>query len=97
MSKNEITAEQVEQWKKQHGKVFVAKGEGKTAYYRKPTRQDLSYAMTLKEQPLDMYDTLLKNCFLGGEPLHEDPDYLLGLAPLAEKMIAVKSIEVGEV
>lgn len=46
MIKKEITAEQVEQWKKEHGRVFTAKGDGKMAYYRKPTRKDLSYAMT---------------------------------------------------
>lgn len=96
MSKKEITAEQVEQWKKEHGRVFTAKSDGKMAYYRKPTRKDLSYAMTLKDQPLDMYETLLRNCFLGGDPLHEDPDYLLAMESLAEKMIAVKSVEVGE-
>ena len=99
MAKNEttITAEQVERWKKEHGKVFTASCDGKTAYYRKPTRKDLSYAMTLKDQPLDMYETLLKNCFLGGDPImHEDTDYLLGCVGLAEKMISVKSVEVGE-
>lgn len=96
MSKKEITAEQVEQWKREHGKVFVAKADGLTAYYRKPTRKDLSYAMTLKEQPLDMYETLLRNCYLGGAALHEDMDYLLGLYSLAEMMIHVKSVEVGE-
>lgn len=96
MSKTEITPEKVERWKKEHGRVFIAKCEGKAAYYRKPTRKDLSYAMTLKGQPLDMYETLLRSCFLGGEPLHDDPDALLGCAPLAEKMIEVKSVEVGE-
>ena len=97
MSKKEITQTQIEQWKKEHGKVFVACADGYKAYYRKPTRKDLSYAMTLKEQPLDMYEMLLKNCFLGGDPiLHEDPDFLLGCAELAEKMLAVKCVEVGE-
>ena len=97
MNKNEVTIEQIEQWKKEYGKVFVAKGNGKTAYYRKPSRKDLSYAMTLKDQPLDMYETLLRNCFLGGDAImHEDMDYLLGCVGLAEKMISVKSVEVGE-
>ena len=98
MNKNEITAEQVEQWKKQHGKVFVASADGHKAYYRKPTRKDLSYAMTLQNQPLDLTEALLKNCFLGGEPLHEDPDYLLGCSgELVDRMIHIKKVEVGEV
>ena len=91
MNKNEITAEQVEQWKKEHGKVFVAEADGKKAYYRKPTRKDLSYALTLQDQPL-------KNCFLGGDAImHEDMDYLLGCSgELVERMVKVKKVEVGE-
>lgn len=96
MGKTEITAEQVEQWKKEHGKVFEIKAEGKTAYYRKPNRKDLSYALTLKSQPLDMDETLLRSCFLGGEPFHEDLDYLLGMDTLVDQMLTVKKVEVGE-
>lgn len=99
MNKNEITAEQVEQWKKQHGKVFVASADGHKAYYRKPTRKDLSYALTLQNQPIDMTETLLKNCFLGGDSImHEDTDYLLGCCgELTERLINIKKVEVGEV
>lgn len=98
MNKNEITAEQVEQWKKEHGRVFVASADGKKAYYRKPSRKELSYAMTLQNQPLDMTECLLKNCFLGGDAeMHEDTDYLLGCSgELTERMIAIKKVEVGE-
>ena len=97
MKKEEITTEQVEQWKKEHGKVFVASSEGKKAWYRKPTRKDLSYAMTLQNQPLDMSEMLLKSCFLGGDPeMHEDSDYLLGCTELVEKMLTTKHVEVGE-
>lgn len=96
MDKNEITAEQVEQWKKEYGKVFVASADGHKAYYRKPTRKDLSYAMTLREQPLEMDEALLRNCFLGGEPFHEELDGLLGLDPLVDQMLTIKSFELGE-
>ena len=99
MNKNEITAEQVEQWKKQHGKVFVASADGHKAYYRRPTRKGLSYAWALQHQPLDMTETLLKNCFLGGDSImHEDTDYLLGCSgELTDRMINIKKVEVGEV
>lgn len=99
MNKNEVTAAQIEQWKKEHGKVFVAEADGHKAYYRKPTRKDLSYAMTLQNQPLEMTETLLKSCFLGGDSImHEETDYLLGCSgELVEKMIAIKKVEVGEV
>lgn len=99
MNKNEVTAAQIEQWKKEHGKVFVAEADGHKAYYRKPTRKDLSYAMTLQNQPLEMTETLLKSCFLGGDSImHEETDYLLGCSgELVEKMINIKKVEVGEV
>ncbi len=98
MSKIEVTAAQIEQWKKEHGKVFVAEADGHKAYYRKPTRKDLSYALTLQNQPLDMTETLLKNCFLGGDSImHEDTDYLLGCSgELTDRMINIKKVEVGE-
>ncbi|MBR1644318.1 MAG: hypothetical protein IJ684_02980 [Bacteroidales bacterium] len=98
MNKTEITPEQIEQWKREHGKVFTASADGKTAYYRKPTRKDLSYAMTLQDQPLDMSEMLLKQCFLGGDSaMHEEVEYLLGcMGELTEKMMAVKQVEVGE-
>lgn len=98
MNEKEITAEQVEQWKKEHGKVFVASADGHKAYYRKPTRKDLSYAMTLQSQPLEMTEALLKNCFLGGDSvMHEETDYLLGCSgELTERMITIKKVEVGE-
>lgn len=94
---NPIDQAQVEAWKREHGQVFTAKADGYTAYYRKPTRKDLSYAMTLKDQPIDMSESLLKNCFLGGDSvLHEELDYLLGQDELVEKMITIKKVEVGE-
>lgn len=98
MDKKEITPEQVAQWKKEYGKVFTAEADGKKAYYRKPTRKELSYAMTLQNQPLDMTEMLLKNCFLGGDSqMHEDTDYLLGCSgELVERMVQIKKVEVGE-
>jgi len=97
MDKKEITAEEIAAWKKEHGKVFVAKADGHVAYYRKPTRKDLSYAMTLQNQPLEMSEALLKNCFLGGDSvLHEETDYLLGSDALVAEMLTVKKVEVGE-
>lgn len=98
MEKNEVTTAQIEQWKKEHGKVFVAAADGHKAYYRKPTRKELSYALTLKDQPLDMAEILLKNCFLGGDAtLHEETEYLLACSgDLVERMIQVKKVEVGE-
>ncbi len=96
MNKQEITPVQIEAWKKEHGRVFSAENEGRKGYYRKPTRKDLSYAMTLQDKPLEMSETLLRQCFLGGDALHEDTECLLGCDKLVEQLIQVKKVEVGE-
>lgn len=96
MNKNEITPAQIEAWKKEHGRIFVAQADGKKGYYRKPTRKDLSYAMTLQDKPLEMSEMLLKQCFLGGDPIHQDTECLLGSDKLVEQLLQVKQVEVGE-
>lgn len=96
MNNQEITPAQIEAWKKEYGRVFCAENEGRKGYYRKPSRKDLSYAMTLQEKPLEMSETLLRQCFLGGEPLHEDTECLLGCDKLVEQLLQVKKVEVGE-
>lgn len=96
MNTPEITTAQIEAWKKEHGHVFYGENGGRKGYYRKPTRKDLSYAMTLQDKPLEMSETLLRQCFLGGQPLHEDTECLLGMDKLVENLLQVKKVEVGE-
>lgn len=93
----EITQEQIEAWKREHGKVFVAKAGECAGYFRKPTRKELSYAMTLREKPLEMTELILRSCWLGGdEAMLEDNECLLGCDKLVEKLLHVKEMEVGE-
>ena len=40
----EITQVQIEDWKKKHGEVISYSVEDKVGYFRKPTRQEISYA-----------------------------------------------------
>ncbi len=83
--------------KQQHGTIFTAKADGKEAFFRKPTRKDLSYALTLRDKPLEMTEVLLKNCFIEGDRCFvEETDYLLGCSALVEQMIEVKNVEVGK-
>ena len=93
----EITTSQIEAGKKEHGDVFKASADGMTAYFRKPTRRDLSYALTLRDKPLEMTEVLLKNTFLDGDRCFvDDTSYLLGCSQLVEQMIEVKNVEVGK-
>ena len=97
MNKQEITPVQIEAWKKEHGRVFSAENEGRKGYYRKPSRKDLSYAMTVRDKPLEMDEALLRQCFLGGEPLHEDLECLLAMDGMVVMLLTIKKVEVGEV
>ena len=93
----EITPIQIESWKKEHGDVFYAEADGRKAYFRKPSRKDLSYAMTLRDRPLEMTETLLRNTFLGGDTIFlEDTAHMLGCSALVEQMVQVKEVEVGK-
>lgn len=42
----EVTADQINAWKEQHGEVFAIKVNGHVCYLRKPTRRELSFATT---------------------------------------------------
>ena len=87
--------DKIEQLKHQHGDLFVARADGKEAYFRKPSRKDLSYALTMRDKPLEMTELLLKNTFVDGDRCFvEDSAYLLGCSALVEQMIEVKNVEV---
>lgn len=92
-----ITNEQIEAWKAKYGDVFKANSGEETAYFRKPTRVELSYAMTLQQQnkTLEFLEHLFKSCFIdGSRAFIEKTDYMLGAASLAEKLVEVKQVEV---
>ena len=88
---------QIEEWKQQHGKVFECSADGETAYFRKPTRTELSYALALQanNKSIEMIEHILKSCYLGGSRVFlEDTDYMLGAADLVNSLVQVKHVEV---
>ena len=98
MQKEEkITPALIEQWKKEHGDVFYTSADGYKAYFRKPNRKELSYAMALQDDPLKMTEVMLRSCFLGGDTIFfENVEYLLGCSALADALIQIKQVEVGK-
>lgn len=89
---------QIEEWKEKHGKVFECSADdGETAYFRKPTRTELSYALALQanNKSIEMIEHILKSCYLGGSRVFlEDTDYMLGAADLVNSLVQVKHVEV---
>lgn len=94
---SEATAEQIARWKEQHGRVFSVNSDGHTAYFRKPTRKELSYMLAMQGKPVEATEHLLSCCFLGGDRVFlTDTEYMMGCDKLVEKLVEVKTVELGE-
>lgn len=93
--KGQATPEQIEAWKKQHGKVFAVKVDGHIGYLKKPDRKILSYAtMAGSADPIKFNETLLNNCWLGGsDAIKTDDDLFLGVSGKLAELIQVKEAE----
>lgn len=98
----EVTAEVIEAWKQKHGEVYkitVDKGmdSEKVGYVRKPTRQELSYAMMASKGGQDliaMQEVLVRHCMLGGDPaIQTDDEYFLAVAEKVSELIKKREAE----
>ena len=74
--KQEVSQEQIDAWKKQHGEIYAIKVDGKTAYLKKPDRKTLSFASVAgQKDPMKFNEIILENCFIGGdEEIKKDTD-----------------------
>lgn len=92
--KGVASAAQIESWKREFSDIYTAEAEDGIAYFKKPSRQQLGYAMTLKSDPLKMTETILKGCFVGGdERFINETDYMLGAASIVELLIQAKEVK----
>lgn len=91
------TDEQIKMLKAKHGDILTAKAEGHIAYFRKPNRPEVSFAMTLQSDPLKMGEALMRNCLIAGSDVFiTDIEFMLGAAKLVEQLIKVKVVELGK-
>ena len=69
MNEQEKTAEiRIKEWKKKYGDVYKIQVDGKCCYLKPPTRQIVSYSISLQERdPVEADMVLLKNCWLYGD------------------------------
>lgn len=91
-----VTQQQIDAWKKKHGDVYEITVEDKKAYIHKPTRKVLGLAMTMAQQdPLKMAETILVNCWLGGdEEVRTDDAMFMGVQMQLEQLIEIKAAEI---
>jgi hypothetical protein len=65
---SEITPEQIEAWKQQHGEVFKLVCEDKACIVKLADRKTLSFASAAgTKDPLKFNEMILKGCWLGGD------------------------------
>ena len=91
----EVNKEQVEEWKKKHGKVFAIIVDGHIAYLKKPDRKTLSYATSVAaKDPIKFNEIMLQNCWLGGsEAIKTEDELFLGASGKLAELIEVKEAE----
>ena len=94
----EVTQAQINDWKKKHGEIVSYTVEDKVADFRKPTRQEISYASVASNQMKDVIkysETLMNSCFIGGDREILDKDeYFIGAMSVIEALAEVKTGEV---
>lgn len=90
-----LSKEQIAEWKKKYGSVFLLSVDGKNAYLRKPDRKTLSYASTAGQtDPLKFNEVLLKGCWLGGdEEIRTDDELFLAASAKLGELIQLKEAE----
>lgn len=88
----QAAAEQIEQWKRQHGEVFAVSVDGSVCYLKKPTRQVLSAMSSLVNDPIRSAEFLLNNCWLSGdETIKTDDEKFLGVVSQLGELVKVKA------
>lgn len=90
MEETKYTSEYLDELKAKHGTVFVLEVEDKKAVLKKPSRAQISYALSVKE-PVKVGETLLNNCWVeGDEEIRTNDDYFFGAIGSMSELIEVK-------
>lgn len=94
----EVTKEQIQEWKKKHGKVFKISCDGKSCYLKPPSRKTLGYASVAgKDDPLKFNEVILHDCWLGGdEEIRTDDVLFLSVSSQLANIIQTKEAELEE-
>lgn len=92
MAIEKVSEQQIEEWKKKHGDVFCVESEdGSTCYLFKPSRATLDAFFVNSKNILKAIETVVKNCWLGGdESFKTDESKLMSVGEHIEAIIEVK-------
>lgn len=87
-----VTDEQIARWKEKYGEIFCIEAEdGSICYLHKPNRATLDAFFAASKNLLKSLETIVKNCFLGGdESFKTDESKLMSVGEHIETIIQVK-------
>jgi hypothetical protein len=89
------TPEQIENWKKKYGDIFLVEVDDSVCYLKKPDRKTMSYVATLGNNPIRANEALLENCWLGGdESIKTDDEKFYGVSAKLNEIVAIKEAEI---
>ena len=91
----EVSKKQIEEWKAQHGDVWCIEVDGKKCYLKRPSRQALGFAsMSADKNPIKANETLLNDCWLGGdEEIKTNDTLFLSVSGRLAEIIQLKETE----
>lgn len=94
----EMTDERLKALKAQYGTVYLITVDDKAAVFKKPSRNDLSYATAASSQGKDavkLAETILRNTFVEGDrDIIDNDEYFFGAMPIAMEMFEIKQGEI---
>ena len=94
----EASPAQLALWKQEYGEIFTAKSDRQIAYFRKPSRQELCRAMSLRNDRFERAELILKACFISGSDIFlHDADYWIGTEELVGKLLEAKKVELNRI
>lgn len=93
-----INESRIAELKEKHGSVYLIKVDDKQAVFKKPNRQDLSYATAVSSQGKDavkLAETILRSTFVEGDKeILDNDEYFFGAMPVAMEMFETKQGEI---
>lgn len=97
-AKGLASAEQIEAWKKQHGKVYKYEVDGKVCYLRAVDRNTYALAASkVTTSPAKFNEIVIENIWLGGdEDIRKQDSYYYGLIDYVEELMNKKKGTLGE-
>jgi hypothetical protein len=94
--KGRATAEQIADWKKNHGAIYQVTVDDSICYVKTPNRKTMSMVASLgNSNPVRANEALLQNCWLGGdEDIKTNDEKFFGVSSQLAEIIQVKEAEI---